>query len=149
MHFPLFSYLHKYENYEWWNFEDDDLFNHGTTLPNSSSVCHQNRYMLLGCCIRFSCILIKWYLQLARITIPPIKPLYPIFSPPSGWTNWTISEVNFSKLNWRHFNLQYIHTYLTSIVGNLILQELICVAYIMNIRFYLSSLTKARKIRLL
>ena len=43
--------------------------------------------LLLGCCTRFSCTLKKWYSQLAKITIPSIHPLYPIPSPPNGWTN--------------------------------------------------------------
>ena len=50
---------------------------------------------------RFSCSLIKWNTQLAKITIPPFHPLYPIASPLTGWTNWPKKELHDSKLNWR------------------------------------------------
>ena len=58
--------------------------------------------LLLGCCIIFFIYwLIKWCSQLAKITIPPIHPLYLIPSSPTGWTNCTIKEVHISKQNWR------------------------------------------------
>ena len=56
--------------------------------------------LLLGCCTRFSCNLIKWCQQLAKMTVPPFHSLYPIPSSPTGWTNWSIIDVYISKLNW-------------------------------------------------
>ena len=41
--------------------------------------------LLLGCCTRFLCTLIKWCSQLAKITIPPHPPLYSSPSPPIEW----------------------------------------------------------------
>ena len=46
--------------------------------------------LLLGCCTRFPCTLIKSCSQLAKITLPS----NPLPSPPTGWTNWPINEVH-------------------------------------------------------
>ena len=48
--------------------------------------------LLLRCCTRFSCTLIKWYLQLAKITIPP---------PYSERMKLPINEFHCGNLNWR------------------------------------------------
>ena len=50
--------------------------------------------LLLGYCTRFSCPLIKWCSQLAKLTLPPIHPLYKTPSPPNGWTICTIHVVH-------------------------------------------------------
>ena len=52
---------------------------------------------LIGSYTRFSCSLIKWKTQRAKITIPPFHPLYPIPSPPTGWTNEPINEFRLSQ----------------------------------------------------
>ena len=73
--------------------------------------------LLFGCCTRFSCTIIKLYSQLAKITISSIHILRPIHSPPTGWTNWPINEVNISKLNWRQIiPCHNIHVYSVSIL---------------------------------
>ena len=60
----------------------------------------------------FKYSLIKWYSQLAKITIPNIHFLYPIPSPQTGWTNWSINEVHISNPLWRKiFPCLYIHVY--------------------------------------
>ena len=70
--------------------------------------------ILIGCCIRFSCTLLKWCLQLANITPSP-PTLYHIPSSPTGWMNWLINKVHIS-MNWLQiFLCQYIHVYPISI----------------------------------
>ena len=53
--------------------------------------------LLLWCCTRLSCTLIKCCSQLAKIKIQP--SLYPFPFPPTEWTNWQMNEVHISKLN--------------------------------------------------
>ena len=68
--------------------------------------------LILGCCTRFSCSLIKLYSYLAKITLPSIHPLYPVPYLPIRWTNWPINEVSISSLNWRQiFPCQYTHVF--------------------------------------
>ena len=63
--------------------------------------------LLLGSWTRLSCsrvLTIKWNLYLAKIMIHS--------SPPTGWTNWSISDVQVSNLNWRQsFPCYDIHLY--------------------------------------
>ena len=66
--------------------------------------------LLLGSYTRISCTLIKWNLQLAKITIPPIRPIYPISSPSTKGTNWPINNVHVSNLNWLNFSPVIIST---------------------------------------
>ena len=79
----------------------------------SSSINILIDILILGCCNRFS-VLIKLCSQVAEITITPINH---IFSPPTGWTNWPVTKVHISKLNWRQIPLSihprksYIHCY--------------------------------------
>ena len=59
--------------------------------------------LLLGCCTRFSSTLIKWYSQLAKISISPLLA-------------WPINEYQSSNLNWRQiFTFYYIIIHVFSI----------------------------------
>ena len=72
--------------------------------------------LLLGCCTRFSCPLMKYNSQLAKLMMSSINSFYPIPSPPNGWTNWPINEFHISKLNRRQiFRCEYSHVYPISI----------------------------------
>ena len=67
-------------------------------------------------CTRFSCNLIKWCSELAKITILSIHPLYPISSSPTGWTIWPINGVYIKKLNLPQIlPCQYIHVFINPI----------------------------------
>ena len=66
---------------------------------------------LLGSYTRFSCSLIKWNMQRAKITIPHLNPLYLIPFLPFGWTKLLINEINVFNLNWRQFLHFIISTY--------------------------------------
>ena len=69
--------------------------------------------LLLGCCTRFLCTLIKWWSQLARTTIHPSP------SNPPRWRTDQLNENHISKLNWRQiFPCQYIHVYPITIFTN-------------------------------
>ena len=58
-----------------------------------------------------SCSLIKWNLYTSKKSSPH-PPFYPILFPP---TEWTISDVHVSNLNWRlSFPCHNIHVYSTS-----------------------------------
>ena len=68
--------------------------------------------LLLGCCKRYSCTLIKWYSLLSKITIPSIHQLYPIPSSDLRVAYWLISEDYISNLNWRQeFLCHNIHVF--------------------------------------
>ena len=61
----------------------------------------------------------KWHLNLAKITIPPIHLLYPIPSPLTGLTKWSINGFHVSNLNGRQFFPRPdIHVYFISILMN-------------------------------
>ena len=85
------------------------------------SLMIESDLLLLGCCTKFSYTLIKLFSHLAKITLHPTNPLYPIPFFPTELTNWAINEVNFRKLNWRQiFFCQYNHVYPISIIINLL-----------------------------
>ena len=48
---------------------------------------------LLGCCTRFSCFPIKGNLQLAKITVTSINPIYPNPSPPTPINEFHVSNL--------------------------------------------------------
>ena len=64
---------------------------------------------LPGCYTRFSCTLIKWCSQQAKITIHPIP------SPPPGLTNWPINEVYISKILPVHISTYILYALLYSL----------------------------------
>ena len=72
---------------------------------------------LLRSYTRFSCSLIKWNLQRAKITIPPLNTFYTNPLPPTRRTKWPINEFHVSQLNWRQFLHCYnIDVYSTSVL---------------------------------
>ena len=64
----------------------------------------------VGCFTRFSCTLIKYYSQLAKISISPIHTLYSNLSPHTRWTNWPINHVHVSNKIWRQIFPCHIST---------------------------------------
>ena len=87
-------------------------------LPPSSKIGNQldivtkhNEYTsLLGCCIKFSCNLTKWFSQLERyLSIHPLSPSLPLYT---VLKNWQINEVHIRKLNWRQIFPINISTYI-------------------------------------
>ena len=68
--------------------------------------------LLLGCRIKFSCILIKWCSFLDKVTIPSLTLFTP--SPTLVQMNWPINEVHINKIK-TNFPCQYIHVYPISV----------------------------------
>ena len=76
------------------DFGEEEKFVLGTILINLTLNIFQWIYHYLNLTPGHSCSLIKWNLQRTKITLPSIKPLYPL---PSFWP---INQFHVSNLNW-------------------------------------------------
>ena len=100
-------WMHCLNDFPWqnltWYVLRSTQFLHATHYISTLLSVLLNDTLLLGCCTRFLCILVKGCSQLAKIRITFI------LSTPTGWTNWLINYVHISKLNWQQiFPCQYI-----------------------------------------
>ena len=85
-----------------------------STFEVQSIFLHLRKYLhilLLGCFIRFSCSLIKWWSQLTKNNDIPQDPIHPPLLLDERTDK--INEVHISKLNWRQNNFPYQYIYIT------------------------------------